>query len=110
MAGKIYYLPPVDYTKGKVFGKKYNFVAVYRKSHQYPRGCAVAGMRDTENHPYTANELEIRQRFKAVVVSTRQRMQDPTKIAQDTAAFKSQTTYRTLYQYVFNQEWADYQA
>lgn len=108
MAGKIYYLPPVDYTTGKVFGKKYNFVAVYRKSNQYPRGCAFASSRDTMAHPYSANEQEIQKRFRSVVLSTRQRMQDSSKMAQDTAAFQSQTTYRTLYQYVFNQEWASY--
>ena len=110
MAGKIYYLPPVDYTTGKVFGKKYNFVAVYRKSNRYPRGCAFASSRDTTVHPYTETEQEIQTRFRAVVSSTRQRMLDPSKIAQDTAAFQSQTTYRTLYQYVFNQEWASYQS
>lgn len=109
MSGKIYYLPPIDYASGKVYGKKYGFTSVYRKSSKYPKGCTTTGTRDTTNHPYSANELEIRQRFKAVVASTRQRMQDPSKMTQDAAAFKAQTEYRTLYQYIFNQEWDAYQ-
>lgn len=109
MAGKVFYLPPIDYTSGKVYGKKYGFTSVYRKSSQYPKGCTNTGTRNLTEHPYSAYEKEIQQRFKAVALSTRQRMQDPSKMTQDAAAFKAQTQYRTLYQYIFNQEWSDYQ-
>lgn len=37
------------------------------------------------------------------------RLQDASKMQQDLQAFKSQSVYRTLYQYVFNQEWANSQ-
>lgn len=110
MAGKIFYLPPIDYASGKVYGKKYGFTSVYRKSAKHPKGCAATTERDTATHPYSASEMEIHQRFKAVATATRQRMTDPSKMAQDAAAFKAQKDYRTLYQYIFNQEWNDYQA
>ncbi len=109
MAGKIYYLPPIDYASGRVYGTKYGFTSVYRKSNKYPKGCMATGERDTTNHPYSETELNIHQKFRAVVISTRQRLKDPTKVSQDQAAFKSQSVFRTVYQYVFNQEWNDYQ-
>lgn len=106
MAGKVFYLPPVDYTSGKIYGKKYNFTSVYRQSSQHPRGCAVVGTRRT---PYSQSEVNMHTRFKAVVAATRKRLQDASKMQQDLQAFKSQNVYRTLYQYVFNREWSDYQ-
>ena len=106
MAGKIFYLPPIDYTSGKIYGKKYNFTSVYRPSGQHPRGCAMVGTRRT---PYSQSEVNMHTRFKAVVTATRKRLQDASKIQQDLQAFKSQSVYRTLYQYVFNQEWSAYQ-
>ena len=102
MAGKVFYLPPIDYTSGKIYGKRYNFTAVYRQFGQHPRGCAVVGTRKT---PYSQSEVDMHTRFKAVVTATRKRLQ----VQQDLIAFKSQNVYRTLYQYVFNQEWSDYQ-
>lgn len=67
------------------------------------------GTRDTVAHPCSEAELAVQSRFKAVVAATRKRLQDASKIQQDLQAFKSQSVYRTLYQYVFNQEWANYQ-
>lgn len=110
MAGKIYYLPPIDYASGKVYGTKYGFTSVYRKANKYPKGCMVIGERDTTNHPYSQSELRLQQKFKDVVASTRKRLKDSAKAPQDQAAFTAQTDFRTLYQYVFNQEWNDYQA
>lgn len=106
MAGKVFYLPPIDYTSGKIYGKKYNFTSVYRQSSRHPRGCAMVGTRRT---PYSQSEVNMHTRFKAVVTATRKRLQDASKIQQDLHAFKSQSVYRTLYQYVFNQEWSAYQ-
>lgn len=105
MAGKVFYLPPIDYTSGKIYGKKYNFASVYRQSSRHPRGCAMTGTRKT---PYSHSEVALQQRFKAVVTATRKRLQDASKQSQDILAFKSQSAYRTLYQYVFNQEWTAY--
>lgn len=67
------------------------------------------GTRNTVAHPYSEAELAVQNRFKAVVAATRKRLQDASKMQQDIQAFKSQTKFRTLYQYVFNQEWSAYQ-
>lgn len=109
MAGKVYYLPPIDYTSGKVYGKKYDFTSVYRKASQYPKRCATVGTRDMENKPYSPAELAHQNQFKAVVKATRERMQDMSKKEQDIRAFKEQTQYHSFYRFVFNQEWTDYQ-
>lgn len=67
------------------------------------------GTRNTVAPPYSETELAVQNRFKTVVAATRKRLQDASKMQQDLQAFKSQSVYRTLYQYVFNQEWSDYQ-
>jgi hypothetical protein len=36
-------------------------------------------------------------------------MADPSQAAADMAAFKAQTKYKTLYRYVFRQEWNEYE-
>ena len=48
------------------------------------------------------NELALRAKFAAAVKATRTRMQDPTQMAKDQAAFKAQSRYTTLYGYVFS--------
>lgn len=67
------------------------------------------GTRDTVAHPCSEAELAVQSRFKTVVTATRKRLQDASKMQQDILSFKSQTKFRTLYQYVFNQEWSAYQ-
>ena len=51
-------------------------------------------------------ELAQRAKFKAAVQNTRQRMMDPEQFAADNVALSKQSKYKTLYQYVFNQEYA----
>lgn len=58
----------------------------------------------------TEEVLKHRAKFKAVCLSTRSRMADPSQAASDMVAFKSQTKYKTLYSYVFNLEWEAYTA
>ena len=108
MAGSISYLAPVDNASGKIFGKKEKFTAVTRNWGKRPRGCAATGQRDLKNKPYTEQELNHRAKFKAVVAATHSRMADSSKAAADMAAFKAQTKYKTLYHYVFRQEWSAY--
>ena len=108
MAGKIFYLPPVDYASGKLFGKKYKFTAVYRRSGSHPNGCATTSTRDERNHPYSAAEIAHQQKFKSVVKATHTRMADPTQKAKDTLAFRAQHTYPTLFSDVFHQVWDTY--
>ena len=109
MAGSINYLAPVDNASGKIFGKKQKFTAVTRNWGKRPRGCSATGQRDLKNKPYTEKELNHRAKFTAVAAATRSRMADPSQAATDMAAFKSQTKYKTLYHYVFRQEWNAYE-
>ena len=109
MAGSINYLAPVDNASGKIFGKKQKFTAVTRNWGKRPRGCSATGQRDLKNKPYTEKELNHRAKFTAVAAATRSRMADPSQAAADMAAFKSQTKYKTLYHYVFRQEWNAYE-
>ena len=51
-------------------------------------------------------ELNRRKNFGEVVKATRARMLDPDQSLADMIAFEKQTKYKTLYAYVFNQEWA----
>lgn len=56
------------------------------------------------------SELAQRAKFKSVASATRKRLKDASKMAADQAAFAAQSAYKTLYQYVFNQEWNAYNA
>ena len=109
MAGKIEYIAPIENASGKIFGQKSRFVAVTRNWGNRQKGCSVMGVRDLKNHPYTEKELMHRAKFAAVCSATRSRMADPSQAAADMAAFKAQSKYKTLYRYVFRQEWNDYE-
>ena len=54
----------------------------------------------------TEMETTLRAKFKVAVTATRTRMQNPEQYQTDMVAFSKQTKYKTLYQYVFNQEWS----
>jgi len=51
----------------------------------------------------SASEVAYRTRFGQICQATHTRLNDPNKKAADMAAFKSQTQYRTLRQYVWHQ-------
>ena len=55
--------------------------------------------------PVSTDEQNLRTIFTTVVKATRTRLADPEKMLQDQQAFAKQTKYKTLYQYVFNQEY-----
>lgn len=109
MAGKIFYLPPIDYASGKVFGIKCNFTSVRRSANVHQNGCAYLSDRNLVLHPYSEEELAAQLKFKSVAASTRVRLSDPSKVVQDKQDFQAQSAFRTLYQFVFNQEWNNYQ-
>ena len=108
MAGTINYLAPVDNASGKIFGKKEKFVAVTRNWGNRRRGCSATGQRDMKNHPVTQKELDHRKKFGIVSIATTNRLADAEQMPIDQMAFKNQTKYKTLRQYVFNQEWQAY--
>ena len=110
MAGKVTYKEPIESASGKIFGHKSQFIAVHRPwSEKRKNGTCAQGQRDLKNYPYTERELMHRAKFAAVCAATRSRMADPSQAAADMMAFKAQTKYKTLYHYVFRQEWNEYE-
>ncbi len=105
--GKVTFLDPVDYVSGKVSKKNSRTIYKRLRSTDY-RFTSVR--EESEEKQSSAAQIDHRTKFSAVVRATRQRMQDPTQIAQDMAAFSAQKHYPTLYGYVFGQEWKAYNA
>ena len=97
--GKVTYEYPVKDICGKI-GKNATVGFAHRGDTKYT---VRYGKRST---PAGAAELAHRQKFSAAVKATRQRMLDSQQNAADKVAFAQQTKYKTLYQYVFNDEMA----
>ena len=104
---QVVYEDPIHHISGKI-SKKFRTTYNYRKQSER-KYTSVRGERDLQNKPYTEKELTHRAKFVAVAAATRSRMADPSQAAADMAAFKAQTKYKTLYRYVFRQEWNDYE-
>ena len=103
---KVIYIDPVKSVSGKL--SKASTVTFMR------RQAATSNVAMLANPNYThimgkrkstpsQSEVAYRTRFGAICVATRKRLQDATKMPADIAAFKSQTQYRTLRQYVWHQ-------
>ena len=101
---KVEYAFPVDKIHGRI-SKKHKLGFAHRKESQ-KNYTVTYGVRTT---PYTEKELMHRSKFAAVAAATRSRMADPSQAAADMMAFKAQTKYKTLYRYVFRQEWNAYE-
>ena len=99
MAGSVFYLAPVDNASGKIFGKKQKWMAVRRLTGKRQRGCAVTGVRSTKP---TDKETAWREKFAEICAATRQRMEDPSFMASDQAAFAKQSKHKTLRAFVFD--------
>lgn len=97
--GKVTYQFPVADICGKI-GKHSEVGFAHRGNTKYT---VKYGKRSTAP---SSDELKQRQKFAAVVKATQARMQDPEQAMQDQLAFAAQTKYKSLYRYVFNQEWA----
>ena len=97
--GKVTYEYPVKDICGKI-GKNATVGFAHRGDTKYT---VRYGKRST---PAGQAELAHRQKFSAAVKATRQRMLDSQQNAADKVAFAQQTKYKTLYQYVFNDEMA----
>ena len=95
--GKVTYEYPVKDICGKI-GKNATVGFAHRGDTKYT---VRYGQRST---PAGQAELAHRQKFSAAVKATRQRMLDSQQNSADKIAFAQQTKYKTLYQYVFNDE------
>ena len=98
---QIEYSFPVDKIHGKV-AKSHKIGFAHRKASK--RNYSVEyGKRST---PATSSEIAHRTKFATCVANTRTRMKDPAQQPTDEAAFKAQKKYKTLYAFVFADEWA----
>ena len=102
---KVEYAFPVDTIHGRI-SKSHKVGFAHRKQSKINYTTSY-GKRTT---PYSQDELDHQEKFKAVCASTRARIKDPTKVMQDQAAFKEQTKYKTFYRFVWNLEWEAYEA
>lgn len=103
--GIVKFLDPVDYIRGKV--SKANTQTIYKRLRSTNRRFTSV-REEKEDKPVTESQVAQQAKFSAVVKSTRKRMQDASKMQQDLSAFKKQDRYKTLYGYVFCQEWNAY--
>ena len=63
----------------------------------------------TRTSPLSAVETQLRSKFTAVTRAVATRLKDPTQMASDQAAFKNQSAYKTLRQYVWAAEAAKWE-
>mgnify|MGYP003315813933 CR=1 FL=1 len=102
---KVEYAFPVDKIHGRV-SKKHKVGFAHRKQSA-KNYTVIYGVRSTQP---SEKEVAHRQKFAAVSAATQTRLKDANKITADQMAFREQTKYKTLYQYVWHQEWETYQA
>lgn len=102
---KVEYAFPVDKIHGRI--SKSHKVGFFHRNATKRNFTTTYGSRTTTP---SQKELDHRIKFGAVATATRERLNDASKITADQLAFREQTKYKTLYQYVFNLEWEAYQA
>ena len=100
---KVEYAFPVEKIHGKV--AKHHKVGFAHRVASKLNYTQAYGKRST---PVTKKETDHRTKFGIVSTATAARLADPTKMQADQLAYKAQTKYKTLRQYVFNQEWLAY--
>ena len=94
---KVDYAYPVEALHGKV--KKTHTVGFALRKDS---GCKFTQTFSASVAAPTEAQTEVQQRLAAAVKAARVRMADAQKQAQDLAAFKKQSKYKTLYGYVFS--------
>ena len=97
---QVTYEDPIHHLSGRI-SKKFRTTYCYRTQG----GCKYTQVHGKRTTKPNEDELARQEKFASVVTRTRARLLDPTKMAADQAAFAAQTKYKSLYQYVFNQEW-----
>ena len=101
---KVEYVAPVDAVHGKLSkGDKYGF-ARRKKANNNGERPNFTFVHTKRTAPVTQDEIERRKSFGDVAKATRARLMDPDQSLTDQIAFAQQTKYKTIYAYVFNQE------
>ena len=103
---KITYIAPVKTVSGKL-GKKDKVIYMVRRAAtsnskmiENPCYSSTCGVRST---PYSDAEKAAQVRFGKICSATLARLNDASKQAADIAAFKAQSLYTTLRQYVWHE-------
>jgi hypothetical protein len=91
------YEDPIHHLSGKI-SKKYRTCYNYRKRSDR-KYTSVHGDRTT---PLTQAEIDWRTTFAQICQATMVRLADLTTMAQDQLDFRSQTKYKTVYQYYWH--------
>ena len=103
---QITYLSPVKTVSGKITKADKVIYQVRKAPTSNPLMIAnpcytsTCGKRST---PFSDSEKAAQSRFGRICVATNERLNDATKQAQDIAAFKAQSVYTTIRQYVWHQ-------
>lgn len=103
---KITFIDPVKSVSGKL--SKASTVTFMRRQAATSNAAMLANPNYTHimgKRKSTPSQSEMAHltRFGAICAATGQRLQDTSKMEADSAAFKSQTAYKTLRQYVWHQ-------
>ena len=101
---KVEYMAPVEAIHGKLSkGDRYGF-ARRKKSNNKGERPNFTFVHTKRTTPVSQDEIERRKSFGDVAKATRARLMDPDQSLTDQIAFAQQTKYKTIYAYVFNQE------
>jgi hypothetical protein len=103
--GKVTFKDHIDYVQGKIGADTDTIFSYHRKFNQ--RRISKQGVRSTA---FSDEEKARHEQFKQVRLATLQRLQDSDRNLADQIAFAAQSKYKTLYRFVFNQEWKAYTA
>ena len=100
---KVEYAFPVEKIHGKV--AKHHKIGFAHRAASKLNYTQAYGKRTTK---YSQAEKDHQAKFAAVAAATNARLADPNQMPIDQMAFKAQSKYTTLRQYVWNQEWNAY--
>ena len=100
---KVEYAFPVEKIHGKV--AKHHKIGFAHRAASKLNYTQSYGKRTTK---YSQAEKDHQAKFAAVAAATNARLADPNQMPIDQMAFKAQSKYTTLRQYVWNQEWNAY--
>ncbi len=99
---KVTYLDPIDHLSGKI-AKAYRTTYMHRTADtSNTDNPNFTHVRSKRTSPASQAETEYRAKFGQICKAARERLSDATKLPSDTAAFKAQSTYKTLYQFVWH--------
>ena len=102
---KVTYLDPIDHLSGKI-SKQSRITYMHRTAATANTNTGTPDFTHVRGNRTTApsqSEIAQRTRFGQICTATRQRLMDASKAPADIAAFKAQTQFRTLYQFVWHQ-------